>query len=299
MHTQPTLRTSSFKQVDVFTSEAMRGNPLAVIFDAEGLSTQQMQHIAAWTNLSETTFVLPPTQAGADYRLRIFTPRSELPFAGHPSVGTAHALLEAERITEKQALVQECAAGLLPVRVLGAGAARRILVRTPRARFAELPAALHAPIAQAFGAPLRAAPRIVTIGPDWVICDLGDEASVRGLKPDMQALIALRQSVGSAYFAVFGRATGASHAIVVRAFCPADGIPEDPVTGSANASIGAYLNASGELTRLGTQYRASQGREMGRDGFVDVRVDAASGDVEIGGQSVTCVDGTLVLPHTS
>jgi len=295
MHTQPTLRTSSFKQVDVFTSEPMRGNPLAVVFDAEGLTSAQMQHIAAWTNLSETTFVLPPTQAGADYRIRIFTPRSELPFAGHPSVGTAHALLEAERVAPKQALVQECAAGLLPVRVLGASAARRILVRTPRARFAELPATLHAPIAQAFGASLRAAPRIVTIGPDWVICDLGDEASVRGLRPDMQALIALRQSVGSAYFAVFGRAAGADCAIAVRAFCPADGIPEDPVTGSANASIGAYLHASGELARIGVPYRASQGRELGRDGFVDVSVDA-DGEVEIGGQSVTCVDGTLVMP---
>ena len=297
MHTQPTLRTSSFKQVDVFTSEPMRGNPLAVVFDAEGLSSGQMQHIASWTNLSETTFVLPPTQAGADYRVRIFTPRSELPFAGHPSVGTAHALLEAERIKPKLALVQECAAGLLPVRVSGSGATRRILVRTPRARFAELAAATHAPIAQAFGAPLRAAPRIVTIGPDWVICDLGDERSVRGLQPDMQALVALRHSVNSAYFAVFGRSSGADHAITVRAFCPADGIPEDPVTGSANASIGAYLHASGELAQIGADYRASQGRELGRNGFVDVHVDAASGDVDIGGQTVTCVDGTLVMPH--
>lgn len=297
MHTQPTLRTSSFKQVDVFTSEPMRGNPLAVIFDAEGLSTEQMQHIAAWTNLSETTFVLAPTQAGADYRLRIFTPRSELPFAGHPSVGTAHALLEAERVPVKSALVQECAAGLLPVRVVGTSASRRILVRTPRARFADLPAAVHAPIAQAIGAKLLAAPRIVTVGPDWVICDLGDEASVRGLKPDMQALIALRRSVGSAYFAVFGRATGADFAIAVRAFCPADGIPEDPVTGSANASIGAYLHASGELAAIGAEYRASQGRELGRNGYVDVRVDSTTGDVEIGGQTVTCVDGTLVMPH--
>ena len=296
MHTQPTLRTSSFKQVDVFTSKPMRGNPLAVVFDAEGLSPEQMQHIAAWMNLSETTFVLPPTQAGADYRIRIFTPRSELPFAGHPSVGTAHALLEAERVPVKDALVQECAAGLLPVRVIGASAARRILVRTPRARFAELPAALRAPIARAFGTELRAAPRVVTVGPDWVICDLGDEASVRGLKPDMQALIALRQSAGSAYFAVFGRANSADYAIAVRTFCPADGIPEDPVTGSANASIGAYLHASGELARIGAAYRASQGRELGRDGFVDVSVDA-NGDVEIGGQSVTCVDGTLVMPH--
>src|SRR6478672_638202 len=144
MHSQPTLHTSAFKQVDVFTAVPMRGNPVAVIFDAEGLSTADMQRVAAWTNLSETTFVLPPTQTGADYRVRIFTPRSELPFAGHPSVGTAHALVESERVADKTDLVQECAAGLLPLRVVGHGSARRIFVRTPRAHFADLPEAAHA-----------------------------------------------------------------------------------------------------------------------------------------------------------
>ena len=132
MHTQRTLRTSAFKQVDVFTANPMHGNALAVIFDAEGLSTDDMQRIAAWTNLSETTFVLPPTQPTADYRLRIFTPRSELPFAGHPSVGTAHALIESERIATKPHLVQECAAGLLPVEVIGTGIEQRIFVRRDR-----------------------------------------------------------------------------------------------------------------------------------------------------------------------
>jgi PhzF family phenazine biosynthesis protein len=292
-------RTSAFKQVDVFTAEPLLGNPLAVILDAEGLSAADMQRIAAWTNLSETTFVLPPTQPQADYRLRIFTPRSELPFAGHPSVGTAHALLEAERVADKVDLVQECAAGLLPLRVVGHGSARRIFVRTPRARFADLPQTANAAIAAALGvgAALEVAPRFVTVGPDWVICDLGSESVVRGLNPDMQAMIALRAKFGAVYFAVFGRAEGADYEVVVRAFCPADGIAEDPVTGSANAAIGEYLHASGQLPTIGASYRASQGRELGRDGYVDVRVDTHTGDVEIGGQTVTCVDGTLVLPH--
>jgi PhzF family phenazine biosynthesis protein len=296
MHTQPTLRTSSFKQVDVFTAEPMRGNPLAVIFDAEGLSDATMQHIAAWTNLSETTFVLPPTQPQADYRVRIFTPRNELPFAGHPSVGTAHALLEAERITGKTALIQECAAGLLPIRVDGDGAARRIFVRAPRATLHDADDTITAMASAALGAQVSA-PRIVRNGPLWLICDLQQETRVRALTPDMTATAALCRKISAVGLVVFARARGAEYALVVRVFCPADGIPEDPVTGAANAAIGAYLHGTDTLAKIGANYRVSQGREVGRDGYVDVCVDTATGDVEIGGQTVTCVDGTLVLPH--
>jgi len=275
----------------------MRGNPLAVIFDAEGLSAADMQRVAAWTNLSETTFVLPPTQAGADYRVRIFTPRSELPFAGHPSVGTAHALIESERIRPREMLVQECAAGLLPVRVHGSGVERRIFVRAPRAKFAELPPDAGEAIAHALhcGPALRA-PRIVTCGPDWVVCDLRSEAAVRDLRPDMGALAMLKDRFGLVYFTTFGRAEHADYALTVRAFCPADNIPEDPVTGSANAAIGEYLFATEQLDTIGANYRVSQGREFGRDGYVDVHVDAKTGEVDIGGQSTTCVDGTIALP---
>lgn len=294
----PTLHSSAFKQVDVFTSAPMLGNPVAVILDAEGLSDERMQQIAAWTNLSETTFVLPPTQSGADYRLRIFTPRSELPFAGHPSVGTAHALLESGYVGAKSCLVQECAAGLLPVRLDGDSHDRRIFVRAPRARFAEIDTEGEKAITMAlrFGGAFHSPSRNVDNGPRWVVCDLGSERSVRELKPDMDALIALRTSIHAIGLCVFGRAENAGYAIAVRAFCPADGIPEDPVTGSANAAIGAFLLANGTLAEIGANYRASQGREVGRDGYVDVCVDTASGDVEIGGHSVTCVDGMLNLP---
>lgn len=293
------LRSSAFKQVDVFTSAPMKGNPVAVVLDAEGLSAATMQQIAAWTNLSETTFVLPPTQTGADYRLRIFTPRTELPFAGHPSVGTAHALLESGWIAPKDHLVQECAAGLLPVRVDTGGAERRIFVRAPRTRFTELSDAQIAAAVKALrcATPLLAPARHADVGAQWVICELPDEAAVRALKPDMEALIALRSTINAVGFAVFGCAKDADYAFAVRAFCPADGIPEDPVTGSANAAIGAYLLAAGKLDAIGANYRVSQGREVDRDGYVDVRVDTASGDIEIGGQSVTCVDGMLNVPY--
>jgi PhzF family phenazine biosynthesis protein len=296
MSTQQPLRTSAFKQVDVFTAKPLLGNPLAVILDAEGLSSADMQRIAAWTNLSETTFVLPPTQPQADYRVRIFTPRNELPFAGHPSVGTAHALLEAQRITDKTALIQECAAGLLPVRVDGDGAERRIFVRAPRATLHDADDTIAAMASAALGVQVSA-PRIVRNGPLWLICDLQQETSVRALTPDMTATAALCRKISAVGLVVFGRSRSPEYALVVRVFCPADGIPEDPVTGAANAAIGAYLHGTGTLGDVGANYRVSQGREIGRDGFVDVCVDTATGDVEIGGQTVTCVDGTLMLPQ--
>lgn len=302
MQAPQSLCTTEFRQVDVFTAVPYRGNALAVLLDADDLDTAAMQRVAAWTNLSETTFVLKPTKPGASYRVRIFTPRSELPWAGHPSVGTAHALIEAGRLDPAAPIVQECASGLLPVRVTGNGAQRRIFVRSPRP-------VLHAPnpegdqaIANALGvAPSRRAPpRLVSAGPDWLVCELDDESAVRTLKPDMTAIDTLttRDGVvgGAVGIAVFARSTNGDYAIVVRAFAPGDGVPEDPVTGSANAAIGAYLLATGGLDAVGATYRANQGRELGRDGYVDVGVDAKTGDVEIGGQSVTSICGMMLLP---
>jgi len=297
---QKPQQTSAYKQVDVFTSVPFFGNALGVIFDAESLDASDMQRIAAWMNLSETTFVLPPTQSGAGYRVRIFTPRSELGFAGHPSVGTAHALLEAGRIAPKAQLIQECAAGLLPMRVVGDGASRSIFVRAPRATMRLHEAVTDASVGSALATRLGAVrtPRLLDLGLSWLICDLGDEPAVRVLEPDMAAVATLCRRTGAVGISVFGRARNADYALAVRAFCPADGIDEDPVTGSANAAIGAYLHASGGLEAIGDQYRVSQGRELGRDGYVDVRVDRSSGDVEIGGQSVTCIDGIMNLPST-
>jgi PhzF family phenazine biosynthesis protein len=290
-------RMSAFKQVDVFTAQPLCGNALAVIFDADGLDAAEMQRLAAWTNLSETAFVLAPTQPGASYRVRIFTPRSELPFAGHPSVGTAHALIEAGRIDPGAALLQECAAGLLPVRVTDCGAERRVFVRAPRARAVPSePAAIDA-FVRALGArpSTERAPQALDNGPNWLICDLGSEDAVRALRPDMAALEAASAKTGIIGISVFGRASGRDYQLAVRAFAPADGVPEDPATGSANAAIGAYLFETGGLDAIGPTYRASQGREIGRDAFIDVCVDVDSGEVEIGGQSVTCIDGNVVL----
>jgi PhzF family phenazine biosynthesis protein len=285
-----------FAQVDVFTARAGYGNALAVVLDGDGLDETSMQRFAAWTNLSESAFVLKPTRPGADFRVRIFTPRQELPFAGHPTVGATHALLEAGRFADAQTLNLECAAGVLPVRIERGEGAPLISIRAPQPKLMDSDAALIAPLADALGAsPKRTpAPRIVDVGAIWLIAELDDARTVRALAPSMAAIAEITAHAGDAVgIAVFGREAAGDAAIAVRAFCPADGIPEDPVTGSANAAIGAYLRAAGSLASIGRRYRASQGREVGRDGFIDVDVDPDSGSVTIGGTSVTLIEGTL------
>ncbi|MCK7595255.1 PhzF family phenazine biosynthesis protein [Pseudomarimonas salicorniae] len=282
----------AFKQVDVFTRVPMRGNPVAVVLDARGLDGEAMQRIAAWTNLSETTFVLPPESAEASYRVRIFTPMQELPFAGHPSVGTAHALLEAGLLhpDSQGGLVQECAAGLLPVQVRGEGADRLVRVRAPAARAIESQPNWQPLIDHALGDLPRGAlqPALYDNGPRWWLVELCDEEALRGRKPDLAGVAALCRSSSAVGLAVFAAARSDDFQRVVRAFCPADGIPEDPVTGSANAAIAAYLVDSGQL-RAGDRYISSQGRELDRDGLVHVAIEPDG--VWIGGHSVTVIDG--------
>ena len=284
-----------FKQVDVFTTRPFFGNPVAVVLDGDGLDTATMQRVAAWTNLSETTFVLRPTAAGADYRLRIFTPRAELPFAGHPTVGSAHAVLEAGLVAAKPELRQECAAGVLRLMVEGAGRERRISVEAPPAALEPLRADAVAEVERALGAPIATGsiPQIVAIGPRWLTLMLADAAAVRALNPDMAAVAAVSRKLGATGITVFAPDRAGNHDAVVRSFAPGEGVPEDPVCGSGNAAVGAWLQHAGSQLGAGGRYVASQGRELGRDGFVSVRVDAATRRVWIGGGAVTCVDGTL------
>ncbi len=285
----------SFLLCDVFSDRIGSGNGLAVVLDGSGLSTEQMQAFAAYINQSETTFVLPSTHAEASYHIRIFTPVSELPFAGHPSVGSAHAVLEAGLVQAQNGeLVQECAAGLLPLRVQGEGASRVISVRAPRGKHiattdaakALLPAALQS---MRLG---ELPPALINNGPLWWCVQLADEAAVRALQPAQTHIAALNRTTQSVGLAVFAKADASDYQLVVRAFCPADNIPEDPVTGSANAAIAAYLHQCGALAAIGNPYTASQGRELGRDGLVQVRVDD-EGEVWIGGKTQTVVEGSL------
>ena len=288
-------RTSHhYLQVDVFADRPGAGNPLGVVMDAAGWTTARMQAFAAWTNLSETIFFLPPTSPDASYRIRIFTPRQELPFAGHPSVGAAWAALESGLVADARTLVQECAAGLLPVRVDGTGAQRAIRLRAPRARRVE--AIASAPALQAVVAGLPTAglpPALWNNGPSWWLVELRDAAAVRSLVPDLAVIAALTKMTDAVGLAVFGRTpAGSDHDLAVRAFCPADNIPEDPVTGSVNACIAAALHAAGTLPGYDGHYTASQGRELGRDGRVSLQVDAHD-EVWIGGQVQLVIDGRV------
>lgn len=285
----------SFLLCDVFANRIGTGNGLAVVFDGADLSTKQMQGFAAYINQSETTFVLPVTTPEASYRIRIFTPVSELPFAGHPSVGSAHAVLESELAQAVNGeLVQECAAGLLPIRVQGEGANRVISVRAPRAKIIasnhSIQALLHAATKNMQLGTI--APTLLNNGPQWWCVQLENEQAVRSLQPLQTAIAELNRATLSVGLAVFAKADAGDYQLVVRAFCPADNIPEDPVTGSANAAIAALLHETGMLFEIGAHYIASQGRELGRDGMVQVQVDD-EGEVWIGGQTQTVISGSL------
>lgn len=281
----PTARR--FLQLDVFAEKPGDGNALGVVLESDGLDGASMQSLAAWLNLSETVFFLPPAP-GADYRVRIFTPRQELPFAGHPSVGSAFAALQAGLVpADAQALVQDCAAGLLPVGVSGERGAWRTSVRAPRAKLIETRERL--PVALPYG-DQHLPPALLDNGPRWWCVALSDEAAVRSLQPDLAAIAVFTQATGAVGLAVFALTGREDEALVVRAFCPADQIPEDPVTGSANACIAAYLRSRGRAP--GQRFVSSQGREMGRDGRIGIAIDAED-EVWIGGASQVVVDGQL------
>lgn len=288
-----------YRVVDVFTTEPLAGNPVAVILDADDLDTKTMQAIAAWTNLSETTFVLKPTTPAADYRLRIFTPRSELPFAGHPTLGSAHAVLETGRVVLREGgrLVQQCDAGYVDVTVEELVTGRELTFTLPSAHVTALSssdvAELQAILNYELGG--EPAPAIVNVGPIWVILQTLDAAAVLALKPDFARLAALERRLGVTGLTVFGRYPAGSNAdIEVRAFAPSCGVEEDPVCGSGNASVAAFQWARGLLPAGGAAYVAAQGRCVGRDGRVKVAVNA-DGQVRVGGSCITCVDGRLAL----
>lgn len=275
-----------FKQVDVFTDVALKGNPVAVILDAEGLSADQMQAIANWTNLSETTFVTPATEQGADYAVRIFTPKSELPFAGHPTLGTAHAVIEAGLATARNGrIVQQCAVGLVEISLADTG----LTFRLPRYSYEDAPQPDILARALGEGA-IKGTPQIVNVGPRWVIAELASLETLERLAPDLSALADYDRAHATTGLTVYAEKPDGG--IAVRSFAPADGIAEDPVCGSGNGAVAAYRLKAGQVS-AGSQYTASQGRQVGRDGYVRVRIDGDA--IHVGGDCVTVVEGTFFL----
>lgn len=285
----------SYKVVDAFSDRPLKGNPVAVILDAEGLSDADMQAIARWTNLSETTFLLPAINPAADYRLRIFTPRSELPFAGHPTLGSAHAALEAGRVALRDGvLVQECAQGLIRIAAEGGPKAPRLALDLPPASILPLEAADVAELEAIIGAPVihEAKPALVNVGAVWVVAQLESVDALLALQPDYGRSARFERRLGATGLSLFGSRGGGDAAIEVRSFAPSCGVDEDPACGSGNGSIAVFRSINGLLHPGGENYVAAQGQKLGRDGRIFVTVDA-HGDVRIGGACVTCAEGML------
>ncbi len=292
------MRSLRFLQLDVFSEQAGGGNPLGVVVGADGWSSARMQAFAAWTQLVETTWILPPTDARADYRLRIFTPSREIAFAGHPSVGTAHAVLALHLAQPRDGLLmQECGSGLLPLRVAGDPEARRIAVQAPTALTRRVAPDLDPQLLQILDRlPLGAiAPALVEGGRRWWIAECADVAALRGWDPPHARIAALAAASDSLGLALFARENGGARAIVVRAFPCGVGIAEDPASGAANGLIAARIRECEPDGPLAGGYRVSQGREIGHDATLDVAIDADAA-VWVGGRTHTIIDGTLQWP---
>jgi PhzF family phenazine biosynthesis protein len=275
----------AFSQVDVFGSRPLSGNPLAVVHAANGLTGEQMQSLARWTGLSETTFLLPPADPAADYHVRIFTPGGELPFAGHPTLGSAHAWLQAGGQPKTAGeVVQECGVGLVRLRLRDGQWAFAAPEVRKRPVEPDTLAAVMAALGVSAGQVLRS--QWLDNGPHWLALQLDSAATVLALEPDHAALRTLAK-VG----VVGAHPTGSDAAFEVRAFVAMVGIPEDPVTGSLNASLAQWLIAEG-IAPL--RYVAAQGQCVGASGRVFLQQEG--GTTWVGGQCATVIHGEITLP---
>lgn len=292
-------RPRRYRQIDVFADRPGAGNPLAVVLDAEGLDDATMQAIARWTRLPETTFVFPPRSPDASYGLRIFSPRREVPFAGHPSVGTAHAVLEAGLAIPRddpggKLLVQDGIAGRLPLRINGEGARRTIAVRTPKARVLEVADPSDPRLRKALAGlpPGGLPPVLMDGGRRWWLAEVAGESALRAATPDWEAIGAVAQSSDSMGLCVYARSSDPVYHLAVRAWVGAPARFEDVASGAANATLAAWLASRDALPGRQGRYRISQGREVGHDAIIELHVDDAD-EVWSGGRACGVVAGTI------
>jgi len=283
-----------YLHLDVFAATAGGGNHLGVVIGADDWNTAAMQRFARWTALVETTFLLPPTKPQASYRVRIFTPHKEIPFAGHPSIGSAHAALECGLARPRDGLLwQECGAGVLPIRVEGDGASRELLLQSPGERVLATGDDAHPLLAASLAGIERGAlpPALVDGGRRWWLAEVADEAALRAWRPDHAAIKALAEASESMGLCVFARSRQPDYQLVVRAFPAGVGIVEDPASGAANGLIAAYIAHAEPHGALAGGYQVSQGREIGHDARLVVHLDGTT--IWVGGRSRTVIDGTL------
>lgn len=283
-----------YLHLDVFAATLGGGNHLGVVIGADDWSDEAMQRFARWTALVETTFLLAPIDPKANYRVRIFTPYKEIPFAGHPSIGSAHVALACGLAEPRDGLLwQECAAGVLPIRVEGNGASRELLLQSPGERVLDTGRLAH-PLLPAALAGIELGvllPALVDGGRRWWLAEVADEASLRAWQPEHTAIGALARASDSMGLCVFARSNHPDYQLVVRAFPAGVGIVEDPASGAANGLIAAYIAHAEPHGTLARGYQVSQGREIGHDARLIVQIDGTS--IWVGGHSHTVVDGTL------
>ncbi|MGO3869765.1 MAG: PhzF family phenazine biosynthesis protein [Alcaligenes sp.] len=288
-----------FKQVDVFANTSFKGNPVAVVLDATGLTESQMQGIANWTNVSETTFVSAATNPAADYKIKIFTPTSELPFAGHPTIGTAHALIEAGIVQPKNGwITQQCEVGLIPILVeRESNGSTQIFFELPKAEFTELNAEEIQRVQDILGTPALSAitPRFVNVGPIHTVVQLPTAQDVLALTPKLDDLHRFSKEHGTAGIVVFGaQESRKTSAIEARSFFPILGINEDPVCGSGNGAIAAFIAETQQTSVFGNHFSSSQGQALGREGKIALRISPDT-RIQVGGESVTTIDGLISI----
>jgi PhzF family phenazine biosynthesis protein len=281
-----TARRFDFKQLDVFSEASLKGNPLAVVLGADGFNEERMATFANWTNLSETTFVLTPQHPDADYRVRIFTTSTELPFAGHPTLGSCHAWLEAGGVPKGQEIVQECGVGLVRIRRSDYGLA---FLAPPLLKSGPLEVDVLERVRKGLGLPADAIvdAQWVDNGAGWLALLLKDRQQVLTLRPDYPQLRDLAVGVVAPWDPVVD---GDAAQFEVRGFIAGDGMPEDPATGSLNAGLAQWMLSKGLAP---SAYVVSQGVTMGRAGRI--HVERIGDEVWIGGAVVTCINGTLTL----
>lgn len=292
--------TPDFVQIDAFSTRPLYGNPAAVVFDADDIPSDLMQKIAREMNLSETVFVLKPTSDAADYRVRIFTPMSELPFAGHPTVATAHAMLDRHPALQQQSVLrQECGIGIVPVEVLPTTEGRLLRMTQAPAKFTDTPLT-PATIARMLGCEedeVCATPaQVVSTGVPWLIAQVRGLDVIANLAPDQNLIASECRALRAAGITVFAELAEGPQRIRVRTFAPGEGVAEDPVCGSGNGCVAAYVARHIDPANTGA-YRAEQGIEIGRDGIIHASWTRENGEivVKIGGAAATSARGQLVL----
>ena len=278
-----------YKVIDVFSSIPFQGNPLAVILDAEGLTDDQMQAIARWTNLSETTFVFKPKSSNADYFLRIFTPENELQFAGHPTLGSAHAILEAGICKPKNGkLVQECGVGLVPINC----ESKQLTLKMPNSKQRLLTNEEISELSSILGCKvlLNPTPSIIDVGICWLVAQVESINTLLDLKPDFTKSADFERRLDVTGLSIYA---AEDKNVEVRSFAPSTGCNEDPVCGSGNGSVAIFRLNAGQITS-GSTYTARQGRKVKRDGYIAISINSDS-EVFVGGECVTSLNGSLLV----